>query len=393
MQVRMRMFRLEMWPSLAWTALFSVGVVSIIFLRLGSLTLNPAVQEVSNYTQSNSIAKLIDNPVNAPYKIATLASVKLYGRPSAVSLRVIAATIGLLSAGLFYFVLRHWHTPRIAAMGTGLMVGSSWFLHTARYNQPLISQLLIVAILALGVWFLNSRNNNLDLMLAALTGLLALYTPGLPWILLIGIIWQRKRVKQLIKMASWQYRLAVLLCFGLFSVPLVFALSQNKALFFELFWIPAIVPSISEFIKNLLGLFSALFWKSPINPAENLGDTPKLDIFTSVMMLLGLYAYYFKLKLDRSRLLLVGFIGSILLTALNGLSSFLILLPFIYILVIAGVTLMIQQWFTVFPRNPVARRIGFALITAVVGLSVIYNLNRYFIAWPNSPETKQVFKH
>lgn len=387
------MFRLEMWPSLAWTALFSVSILSVLFLRLGSLTHSPANAELSSFNQANSVAKLIDNPVNAPYKIATLASVKIYSNPSAIALRLFAAIIGLFTAGLFYFVLRHWHTPRIAAMGTGLMVASSWFLHTVRFNQPLVSQLFVVAIIALGVWLLHSKSNNLNLILASLTGLIALYTPGLPWFLIIGVIWQRQRVRELIANADWQYRLASLLSFAIFSVPLVFALSQNRNLLYELFWIPIAVPSISVFIKNLLGLVAALFWKSPISAAENLGDTPKLDIFTSAMLLLGLYAYYFKLKLDRSRLLLAGLIGSISLTALNGLGSMVMLIPFIYILVIAGVTLMIQQWFTVFPRNPVARRIGFVLITAALGLSVIYNLDRYFIAWPSAPQTKQVFRN
>lgn len=393
MRVRMRRFRLEMWPSLAWTALFSVGVLSVIFLRLGSLTLNPSPAELSTYDQSNTIAELIDNPVNAPHKIASLISVKFRARPSAIALRIYPAIIGLLTAALFYFVLRHWHTPRIAAMGTGLMVGSSWFLHSVRYNQPLIGQLLVIAIIALGVWLLTSKYHNANLMLASFIGLMALYTPGLPWFLLIGVIWQRKKLRELVSFASWQFRLAAILSFGLLSAPLIYALYQNKMLFYELFWIPPVVPSISAFLKNLVELVSALFWKSPLSPAQNLGDTPRLDIFTSTMLLMGLYAYYFKLKLDRSRLLLAGLIGSILLTALNGLSNLVMIMPFIYILVIAGVTLMIQQWFTVFPRNPVARRLGFVLITVVLGLSVIYNLDRYFIAWPSAPETKQVFRN
>jgi len=52
---------------------------------------------------------------------------------------------------------------------------------------------------------------------------------------------------------------------------------------------------------------------------------------------------------------------------------------------------MLQQWFTVFPRNPFARSAGAILMTIVVLLAAYNGFSQYFIAWPNTPETKAVF--
>lgn len=66
--------------------------------------------------------------------------------------------------------------------------------------------------------------------------------------------------------------------------------------------------------------------------------------------------------------------------------------PFLYIIAAAGIALLLQQWFTVFPKNPFARSVGVVLISICISASVAYNLHRYFIAWPHTPEVIREFQ-
>jgi hypothetical protein len=68
-----------------------------------------------------------------------------------------------------------------------------------------------------------------------------------------------------------------------------------------------------------------------------------------------------------------------------------LMLPFVYLIVAAGIGFMLQQWFRVFPRNPIARTLGASLITIAVISSSGYNLTHYFIAWAKAPETQSTF--
>jgi hypothetical protein len=104
----------------------------------------------------------------------------------------------------------------------------------------------------------------------------------------------------------------------------------------------------------------------------------------------GVYWYFFLRRLDRTKLLLGGLVGGAILSALS-IDALPILLPFIYLLAGAGMTLLLQQWFTVFPRNPLARNIGVGLIAVLLAFVGYYHMHRYFVAWPHTPETKQAY--
>jgi len=68
-----------------------------------------------------------------------------------------------------------------------------------------------------------------------------------------------------------------------------------------------------------------------------------------------------------------------------------VLLPFIYMIIAAGVTYLLGQWMEVFPRNVFARSTGIVLLGFVIALCCVYNFRRYFVAWPTSPTTRTIF--
>ena len=90
--------------------------------------------------------------------------------------------------------------------------------------------------------------------------------------------------------------------------------------------------------------------------------------------------------------MIVGFL--VLLLAISIEASplgYAILIPFIYIFAATGVVTLLTQWYQIFPKNPVARAVGIVPMVLVLLVVMSYHLNRYFIAWPNTPETQIAF--
>ena len=146
-------------------------------------------------------------------------------------------------------------------------------------------------------------------------------------------------------------------------------------------------------LLNFVKIPVRVFYQGPNDPAFWLGRLPLLGIFASVVSAVGVYAYWFKLRLDRTKALLYLLIFSAVLSSFSGQTSLSIILPLMYVLATGGITLLLQQWLTVFPRNPLARSIGRGLVTVAVLFAAFYQINQYFVAWPNSPSTKAAFTY
>jgi 4-amino-4-deoxy-L-arabinose transferase-like glycosyltransferase len=372
-----------------------IAVCGILFYKLGSLTpalSKPEVETASHLTTRDlGLREIIEEPVYLPYKLSIYIFEKL-GFASPFIARSLSALIGFATVVSFYYILSRWHTNGIALLGTLLFLTSSWFLHTVRLATSDPVFLLLLPLIACGAWLNDTqRRDHLTLAAAALTAGILLYVPGMVWFILAGLIWQRKRVRQaLASLLPWQMLLVGVLGVMVLA-PMAIAGSDNPSSLLQFLGLPEQAITWQKILASLLEIPRQLFVHGPRDPARWLGATPLLDAFTTAMFIIGLYASYFRLRLDRTKLLLFGLVvGSLLIVFDTGRMS--ILLPLVYILVAAGITFMLQQWFTVFPRNPLARSIGWSLITAAIVISSFYNLTHYFIAWPNAPTTKSVFQ-
>jgi hypothetical protein len=119
---------------------------------------------------------------------------------------------------------------------------------------------------------------------------------------------------------------------------------------------------------------------------------PILDIFTSVMVVLGIYNFYVnERKLDRVRFLLGTISLACILIALGGSVGIEILIPFVYLLAASGIAYLMNQWFVIFPSNPIARFSAWIMIILIVSTAAFYNLKSYFVAWANAPATKSYY--
>ncbi len=361
-----------------------------MFFRLGSLVPNLAPEEVANKAHVSSLRNIVDNPLNVPHSLPQHALIRL-NQKSVAATRVVSAIWGLVFVGCFYYIVRRWHTTRIAIWSTLFFAASSWFLHIARLGTPYVLLFMPLAFMAYGTWLTRTKKSTWALVIGVLLFSTALYVPAMVWIMVASLIWQRRRIRGLYQKSHVLWKILTVLGLLVGLLPLAYALYKNPSLAWNVAGLPQHLPNFLDVGKNLIRLPIELVIKGPDNPVLWLGTTPIFDIFTATMALLGLYAYYYRRALDRSGALAGLIVFGVVLTVFQNIVYVTLLIPVVYLCVATGITLMLQQWFTVFPRNPLARSVGASLLVITILMAVIYNINHYFYAWPNAPETKATF--
>jgi hypothetical protein len=382
-----------MWRPVVGYILAGVLVVALLAFRLAGLVPKAAQAEIDTINSSTKLSRIFDNPVNAPYKLVQYI-VHHFMPGHLWAARSVSVLVAFCALILFYILLMQWHTKRMAILGTLLLVTSSWFLHSARLATPNVMLLALLALVAVGQLLRFWSDHAKALLLTSLVIGLSVYVPGMIWFVVIGGAWQAVRFRHLYRSLHWPVIAAASAIFVALLLPLGLALSRQPELWREFVALPNQFDTVSVMLKNIGLVFGSYFVVSPRNPTYWLGRLPILDIFGSVMFILGLYAYWFRMRLDRTQLLMGVLLLGAVFAGINGHSEqSIILLPFFYIIVVAGITLMLQQWFTVFPRNPIARTIGTSLIAITVALACMYQLTNYFVAWPHNQDTRAVFVH
>lgn len=388
------MKRLKNWLVPDWyqmillmVGLFFVGL--LLWFQLGTLT--PGLSETET-TQSHAITSLQDiwtDPLNFPYKILQFGFNKLDTPVPAV--RVASTLVGLIVAGSFFYVLRSWYSRRVAVLGALLFVSSAWFLHTARLGTEGIMYALPITIVAATIWLQRTRGKTLAVVAGMLLAVILLYSPGMIWLIVPLALWQFSSITRFL-MTLHPAAISLLVLMGFAAIaPLALAFYQEPALLRVYLGAPETLPAPLEFMKNLANVPIMVLFRGPDAPEAWLGRLPLLTWFSITMLIIGCYGFWRKRRLDRVKFVAYILVVGAILTAAGGAVTVSILLPFIYLLAASGIAFMLQQWFTVFPKNPVARTFGPTLMTVAILMASYYNINQYFIAWPNTPETKAAF--
>lgn len=377
------------WQTATMVILVVLAVVGLLWFRLGTITPGISAEEASYRAAHSNLRQVADNPINIIHGLPT-ALAQVLGGTGLFFVRSVSAVLGLLIVVTLYLVLRAWHTERIAIMGTLLFASSPWFLHLARLATADIVPATIIGVVLLGIWLEKGKWPVLTLLALAVFGTLLIYTPGFIWLVVLGFFWQRKRILSALSNTSFTFKVLWFLTIGLLLTPLARAFWLQPELLRQIAGLPDHSLVFNDIITNILQVPVRIFYHGPENPVIWLGNLPLLDIFSTVMLVIGVYIYWFRLRLDRTLLMIGLALFGCLLSALSGQISA-VLLPVIFIVVASGIALMLQQWFTVFPRNPLARSIATGLMVLTVALTVFYNTSHYFVAWPGAPETKAAF--
>lgn len=364
--------------------LFTFGLLLYKLLTLVPFGQREQAQEIG----VASLSQIKNEVLFAPMKGLQFGIIK-FGDNDAW-LRFASVAAGLVAAYFLYLMLRKWYTPRVSLLTTLMFVSSSWFLHSSRLASQDVMYLSVVPGLILTcLWFL-SKKNDLKLPLATILLGLLLYVPGAAILLLSALVLFRKYLVKTIPKLPLKFKLLGSAAFLVTLAPLFYSFAFRQRQIIE--WLGFNEHQsfdASSVAANLVEIPKQLFVSGPSDAAIWLVGTPVLDIFSVIMLGLGIYAFRAGYYPARERLVFSLLAVTIVIIWLGNVATISLLLPLLYVFIANGIAYMLQSWFTVFPRNPLARSIGIATVTIVVLISCSYHIQRYFVAWPQAENTKR----
>lgn len=376
------------WLKIAGLTLFVIGILAFLFYNLSSIPPGVSNREISYINSTNSVNELISNPINAPQKILFLLA-SLLNFDSITIYRSISSFFGLITVLCFYLYIRKYQTLRVSLISTALLASSSWFLHNSRLALPIVLLPLGTIIVLLSARdIIKIEKTKLSSVLSGILIGLSLYIPSVFLIFMTMLIFGLKSKKEKLQLKQ----LSILLTTALIVIiPLILAIIKNSDLLLTLSGLPNSFMPI-EWLKRLVIIPIFLFAKGPFDPLINIGRLPLLDLYSCALVLLGVYAMYFKLREKNIKQIVIAVLFSVLLISLAGIPLLGLILPLIFIVASYGVALILQQWFTIFPKNSLAKNIG--VIIFIISLIFVgaYHAKRYFVVWPNTPATQAVFR-
>jgi 4-amino-4-deoxy-L-arabinose transferase-like glycosyltransferase len=377
-----------------WLVLAVAGLSWLLLNRLGSLTGGLSAGELSAATAPVGWHGIYHQPLDLPLKLVRSVVFVLFPNHGQALTRLPNVLFGALAIVSFAWLVRLWHGTRTAIMASLLFATSAWVLHASRLASFDVLYLWATPTLLLVYMQLQKHKTSAWAWYGSLLvwGLL-LYVPGMVWLVLVAAYWQRGiLVSAWRHFGQWRQRLLYLLA-GLVWLPLLVVDLRRPGELRAWLGLPAHFARPATVLKQFVAVPAHLFVRGPQYPDIWLGRAPVLDVFALAACVIGIYFYVTHRQAGRSRLLgsfaVVGFV----LVGLNGPVGLSLLVPLLYVGAATGIAYLLHEWLSVFPNNPLARGLGIGLLALVVGLSCVYNLRAYFVAWPHNQTTQAIFQY
>ena len=388
----------QFWQHNSRTFLSVVAAFIILCLlliyKLGSLVHGLSSGEVQTSVAAVGWHGIYHSPLDLPLKIVRSIVFYIFPKHGQTLTRLPNVVFGGLSIISFGWLAWLWHGKRTALMATALFASSAWVLHVSRLASFDVMYLWAITTLLLTHVLLSRYTKHVYVwyVVLAIWGLL-ITIPGVIWFVLPEIYLQRAILKKGWKLFGhwWQRILSVIV--PLFCLPLLIIDFTRSGQLLSWLGFPSHLAGPATLLKQFVGVFVHLFIRGPEYATVWLGRSVVLDAFTLAMAALGIYFYGRNWRSSRSRLLEVLLVIGVILVTLNGPVSFSVLVPIMYVASAMGIAYLLHEWLQVFPLNPLARRLGIGLVAVAVGVSCLYNLRAYFIAWPHNPTAQATFRY
>lgn len=364
----------------------------LLFFKLSSLVPGWSAAELAVRNNGFSLHHILSHPINAPYLVIVYGLVKVLPH-SVLAVRLASALFGVGVILVFYFIIRCWSNPLVAWLTSLMLATSTWFLRSARTGTPDILLFGLLLLLAFNLWLRHSHRRRLIIVLVGLAIGLGLYVPGFIWFIAIVAVWQRRLIINVIRRLPIPLIVGAILGVAIILTPLAWAIAHNYQLVWAVLGLPSHLPALLPSLRRLIDVPLNIFVRGPHQPGLWVGRSPILDVFETILFIFGIYAHWQNKRYRRLITFSVVALVTTVLMTIGGPVSLSLLLPFIYFVMAAGLAYLLEEWFSTFPRNPIARGLGMTIVALAIGLSCFYQLNRYYIAWPHMAETKATFSH
>ncbi|HSX16036.1 MAG TPA: hypothetical protein VLF40_04555 [Candidatus Saccharimonadales bacterium] len=377
-------------PGLLVLSLATIAYL-LYFRRLGLLLPGYSTNELQTFTSSTDWHKLVNNPVDLPYKLLVWLFSAI-GHHSILAARVVAACFGTLAALTFFLVIRGWYTFRVAFLGTVLFATSAGFLHSARMGTAEILQMAVLGLLAFVGWYRENRDHR-PLIGYGLAAILALlwYVPGMLWLELFGALVAWKIVVHQLRRVPLKHTLGWSGVFLAVLAPLIYASVRDPGILLAAGGLPNSLSDITHWPQNALDAVLSVGIRSDGNPLHWVGHVPLLNAAELVLGAIGLYYYVYQERSMQAWYLTGSVFICWLLISFHGSVGFAAVLPLFYLFIIHGLDHFLVRWMTVFPRNPIARLTGIGVVSLLLFFSVLYQTRAYFVAWPHNTAVRAAY--
>ncbi len=378
------------WLAIIIFGVLGVGLTATLLAQINSLVPGYSSGEVAAYHAADSATTIWRNPINAPYELLVLC-LRSVTPHHFLAVRLSSVFIGWLTLVVFGTIMFRWHGLRTAVIGTAFFGMSAWFLHVARLGSPQVMFLGLTWLVACGIWLRQKQSG-----LAALWGLilcaLLLYTPGIAWFLGGGLLLQWPTIDRAFKKNVGAVSLGSALFLTLLT-PLLWHFYKHPHEVTTWLCLPDTWNHPLQLIRSIVDVPVAIFFRAPQNnPLIWVGRMPILSAFGTTMFIAGAFVYGKYIRLARVRLLvLFGILGTIVIGLSQSRIPLTPLVPGIFAVITVGLGYILDVWYRVFPRNPIAQSLGLALFGCVLAMACIYSLRVYFVAWPQASVTRALF--
>jgi 4-amino-4-deoxy-L-arabinose transferase-like glycosyltransferase len=381
--------------------LIVIGLLTALSLLLYRLAALPVAGRLSSPEYSlaasgGSWRYLFTNSFYLPYRALAWLSRQALPTHPAVALRLPSVLIAMTAFLATIYVVRRWYGPRTALFSFIFLASSAGFLHVGRLATTDVLYFAAIPLLLSAHIALLESPNRRSVFYWLIVGVTLLYVPGLIWFVLLQAIWQRKSVAEaFISLGDISWRLLAVILPSLGLVPLVYGFFKHLHVSYLLTWfgLPTSLPTLVQLAKNAAASISFVFFRTPADPSRWLGTLPLLSAFMLVCLVAGTIFYASHWRAERTRLLVALFVMSFLLLTAGGAVSRSLLVPLLYIVSFGGIAYLLHYWLSMFPKNVSARWLGIAVICLAIGLTLIFNMRHYFIAWPHNPQTRAAFHY
>ena len=365
----------------------------LFFLLIHNLNTEPnglSPAEQASKATSQSISKIINNPINAPHNLLAfgLRQAHLSWK---VALRLSSAFFALIFIFSFYSVVRAWFGKTVGLLGTLFFAVTPLLLILGRQGSPEVMYVSVAAIMSAYLWSARSEKKDLSVSVLLIASALSLYTPGLIWWLLAGAIISRRKLAHIFSETSPAVITAMVLLGLLIIVPLGLAIAKDWTIVKPLALVPTHYDPIIRILKNTAWMILAIFVKTPYHSTFIIGRLPVLNIVQTALLALGTYALW---RAAKKKLVIIAaaIIFAVVAAGINNRISMLALaLPAVVVLVCAGLRYLYIEWRSVFPHNPLARSLAYTLMSALVLVQLLFGIRYAVFAWPNTIDTKNTY--
>ena len=340
-------------------------------------------------SEVSSFSEIVDNPLSLPHKLSSFAAT--FVSDSVRAVRAVSVVLFAICVVALYRILKRWHSDMIALFCSAMFAVNASALAVGRLASPLVLLFGWSLIISTLLWIQHGNSRRIAPVTVLLLSALLIYVPGAPYFFLLLLILFGSKLKDTLKSLTRNALILGGLLGAVLVAPLIYSFVGNPDLIRVWLLLPETF-SITETLRNILEVPSAFVYRTEENPLLNVGRLPVLDVAIGGFFLIGLYAYQRYKTLERTRVMLLTSLLGLLLGALGQVTiAVVLLLPFVYAVSAAGISYILDEWFRVFPRNPFARSFGIMLITVVVLASMYYQMTRFLVVWPQTPETREVY--